>query len=67
MAKILYGDKNKSDLYAFPGHEAIMGIAHAAQEEHHGPVKTFKTKEEADKAYKEGKITLGTRVKIEEH
>lgn len=67
MAKILYGDKNKSDLYAFPGHEAIMGIAHAAKEDHHGVAKTFKTKEEADKAYREGKITLGTRIKIEEH
>jgi DNA-directed RNA polymerase subunit beta len=67
MSNILYGDKNRSDLYAFPGHEAIMGVAHASNEDTKKAPKVFKTKADAAKAYNEGKIGIGTRVKIEEH
>jgi hypothetical protein len=65
LSNILFSDKSKSDLLVFPKHEAIMGIAHAAQlDEKNKPVK-FKTANDAMNAYKAGKITLGTRVEIE--
>jgi DNA-directed RNA polymerase beta subunit/DNA-directed RNA polymerase beta' subunit len=65
LSNLLFSDKTKSDLLVFPKHEAIMGIAHASQlDEKNKPVR-FKTQGEAMAAYKAGKITLGTRVIIE--
>ena len=65
LSNQLYSDKSKKDLLVFPQHEAVMGIAHAAQmDDKNKPVK-FKTKAEAQKAYQTGKIGLGTRVEIE--
>ena len=64
LSNVLYGDKSRKDLLVFPQHEAIMGIAHAAeQDKRNTPVK-FKTKGEARKAYLAGNIGLGTRVEI---
>lgn len=64
LSNLLYSDKSRNDLLVFPQHEAIMGIAHAsAADEKNKPIR-FKTKADALKAYKEGKITLGTRIQI---
>jgi DNA-directed RNA polymerase subunit beta' len=64
LSNLLYSDKSKNDLLVFPQHEAIMGLAQASGVDEKNPPKSFKTEAEAMKAYKEGKITLGTRVKI---
>jgi DNA-directed RNA polymerase subunit beta' len=64
LSNQLYSDKSKKDLLVFPQHEAVMGIAHAAQaDDKNKPVK-FKTQAEAKTAYQAGKIGLGTRVEI---
>jgi len=64
LSNLLYSDKSKQDLLVFPQHEAIMGIAHASSlDEKNKPVK-FKNSGDAMKAYREGKISLGTRVQI---
>lgn len=65
LSNILFSDKSKSDLLVFPKHEAIMGIAHASQQDDKGKTVRFKTTGDAMTAYKAGKITLGTRVIIE--
>jgi len=64
LSNLLFGDKSRDELMVFPQHEAIMGIAHASEQDSGGVVKKFKTRGEAMKAYHEGKIGLGTRVKI---
>jgi hypothetical protein len=66
LSNMLYGDKSKNDLLVFPQHEAIMGLAHATATDDKNVVKKFKNKQEAMQAYREGKIGLGTRVKIGE-
>lgn len=65
LSNILFSDKSKSDLLVFPKHEAIMGLAHATQQDDKNKPVKFKTTSDAMKAYKAGKITLGTRVIIE--
>jgi DNA-directed RNA polymerase beta' subunit len=66
MSKILYGDATRNELYATPAFESLMGIAHASSEDKKNKPVTFATKADAAKAYREGKITLGTRVVIKE-
>jgi DNA-directed RNA polymerase subunit beta' len=65
LSNILFSDKSKSDLLVFPKHEAIMGLAHASQQDDKGKPVKFKTGTDAMVAYKAGKINLGTRVIIE--
>jgi DNA-directed RNA polymerase beta subunit len=65
LSNILFSDKSKSDLLVFPKHEAIMGLSHASQQDDKGKPVKFKTGADAMVAYKAGKITLGTRVIIE--
>jgi DNA-directed RNA polymerase subunit beta len=65
LSNMLYSDKSRNDLLVFPQHEAIMGLAYASeQEDKVSPIKKFKNEGEAMKAYKAGKIGLGTRVQI---
>lgn len=64
LSNVLYGDKSKNDLLVFPQHEAIMGVAHAAEKDDRNTPMKFKTKGEARKAYHDGKIKLSTRVVI---
>ena len=64
LSNVLYGDKSRNDLLVFPQHEAIMGIAHAAESDDKNKPKVFKNQSDAMKAYRAGKIGLGTRVKI---
>ena len=64
LSNVLYGDKSRNDLLVFPQHEAIMGIAHAAETDDKNKPKVFKSQKDAMNAYREGKIGLGTRVKI---
>lgn len=64
LSNLLFGDKSRDELMVFPQHEAIMGISHAAEQDSHNAPKSFKTREDAMKAYNDGKINLGTRVKI---
>jgi len=64
LSNLLYSDKSKQDLLVFPQHEAIMGVAHASAVDAKNTPVTFKNQGEAVRAYKEGKIGLGTRVKI---
>jgi hypothetical protein len=64
MSNMLYGDKSRNDLLVFPQHEAIMGVAHASGLDNKNKPKIFKTQGDAKKAYYEGRIGLGTRVKI---
>ena len=64
LSNVLYGDKSRNDLLVFPQHEAIMGIAHAAEADDKNTPKAFKSQKDAMNAYRNGKIGLGTRVKI---
>lgn len=65
LSNMLYSDKSRNDLLVFPQHEAIMGLAHASEvDEKNTAPKVFKNEGDAMKAYRDGKITLGTRVKI---
>lgn len=64
LSNVLFGDKSRDDLLVFPQHEAVMGLAHASDQDDKNKPKTFKNSAEAMKAYNEGKIGLGTRVKI---
>lgn len=64
LSNVLYGDKSRNDLLVFPQHEAIMGVAHAAEKDDKNTPIAFKNQGEAMKAYNAGKIGLGTRVKI---
>ena len=64
LSNTLYGDKSRNDLLVFPQHEAIMGVAHAAKVDDKNTPVSFKNQGDAMKAYKSGKIGLGTRVKI---
>ena len=64
LSNVLYGDKSKNDLLVFPQHESVMGLAHASEVDDKNTPISFKTKGDAMKAYKDGKIGLGTRVKI---
>lgn len=66
MSNLLYSDKSRHDLLASLRQESVMGIAHASAQDEHNQPKVFKTQNEAMKAYNEGKIGLGTRVKIAE-
>ena len=66
LSNVLYGDKSRNDLLVFPQHEAIMGVAHAAEKDDRNKPRIFKNQGDAMKAYTEGKIGLGTRVKIGE-
>lgn len=64
LSNLLYSDKSKDDLLVFPQHEAIMGVAHASLLDDKNKTVTFKSQGEAMKAYRDGKIGLGTRVNI---
>ena len=64
LSNLLFGDKSRDDLLVFPQHEAVMGLAHASAQDSRGKSKTFKTHADAMNAYNQGKIGLGTRVKI---
>lgn len=64
LSNMLYSDKSRNDLLVFPQHEAIMGVAHAASLDDKNKPVSFKSQGEAMKAYQDGKIGLGTRVKI---
>jgi DNA-directed RNA polymerase subunit beta' len=66
LSNIIFGDKSKQDLLVFPQHEAIMGINHMSSLDDKNKPKIYKTDAEAMKDYSEGKIGLGTHVKIEE-
>ena len=66
LSKLLFGDRIKNELLTFPQHEAIMGVNYAAsQDEKNKPVH-YKTRAAAMADYHSGKITLGTRVDIDE-
>lgn len=64
LSNLIFGDQSKNDLLVFPQHEAIMGVAHASAQDEKNKPKRFKTQAQAMQAYKDGKITLGTRVLI---
>ncbi len=64
LSSMLYSDKSRNDLLVFPQHEAIMGVAHAAALDNKNKPVSFKSQGDAMKAYQDGKIDLGTRVKI---
>jgi hypothetical protein len=66
VSKLLFGDKNRENLLVFPQMEAIMGISHAAEVDDKNKPKIYKTKADAMKDYNSGKISLGTRVVIQE-
>ena len=67
LSSVLFGDRNRDNLLVFPEMESIMGLSHATEvDDKNTTVKKFKSKAEAMKAYNEGKIGLGTRVKIGE-
>ncbi len=64
LSNVLYGDKSRNDLLVFPQHEAIMGVAYASEKDDKNKPMSFTNQGDAMKAYKSGKIGLGTRVKI---
>jgi DNA-directed RNA polymerase subunit beta' len=66
LSNILFTDKSKEDLLVFPQHEAIMGINHMTSPDDKNKPKIYKTQADAMKDYNEGKIGMGTRVKIAE-
>lgn len=66
LSNILFSDQTKASLLVFPSHEAIMGIARASEEDERNTPIEFATTGDAMKAYKAGKIKLGTRVKIKD-
>ena len=63
ISKLLFTDKNRDALAAFPQHEAIIG-AYLATRPATGAVKKFKTKEDAVAAYRKGEIAINTPVSI---
>ena len=64
LSNLLYSDKSKQDLLVFPQHEAIMGVSYASAVDDKNRPKKFKNQGDAMRAYHEGKIGLGTRVRI---
>ncbi len=66
LSNLLFGDRTKKDLMVFPdsSHEAIMGINRAATLDGKNAPKQFANKGDAMKAYNEGRIGLGTRIKV---
>lgn len=66
LSNMLYSDKTRGDLLVAPQMEAVMGLAHATLGEATGKAKKYKTKAEALADYNSGKITLGTKVEIED-
>jgi len=64
LSNLLFGDKSRDELMVFPQHEAIMGIAHASEQDNKNKTVVFKTRKDAMQAYNDGKIDLGTRMKI---
>lgn len=64
LSSILFGDRSKSHLLVFPDMEAIMGIASAAEKDEKNKPVEFRNLEEAKTAYHQGKIRLGTRIKL---
>lgn len=64
LSNMLFGDKNRDALMAFPQHEAILGTFIATNKKDKGAVKKFRDKAEAMTAYSKGEINASTRVKI---
>jgi len=64
LSKLLFSDKNRDALMIFPQHEAIIGTYLATSKQEAGNARRFKTTAEAMTAYKAGKITANTPVKI---
>ena len=64
MSSLLFGDKHPNDLMVFPQHEAILGTYLATHKKEKGPVRKFKTKKDAMRAYHNGEITMNTPVEI---
>lgn len=64
LSSLLFSDKNRDDLMVFPQHEAILGVYQATSKRETGRAKAFKTKADAMEAYRLGKITMNTPVKI---
>lgn len=67
ISNLIFADRSKDSLMAFPAHEAIIGtyMATTAKEES-GEVRRFATVAEAKAAYNRNEISAGTEVVIDE-
>lgn len=65
LSNLVFGDRSKDDLMVFPAHEAIIGTYMATKDSSNKKPMKFKSKAEAMKAYKAGKIKLSDPVEIE--
>lgn len=66
LSNLVFGDKSRDSLMVFPAHEAIIGNYMATNTVKSGPVKRFKTVEEAKRAYYRNEIDMSSPVEIEE-
>lgn len=64
LSKVLFSDKNRTDLQVFPQHEAIIGVYAATANKDKGRARRFKTKADAMAAYRKGEISLKTPITI---
>ena len=66
LSNILYSDKRRGDLLVAPQMEAMMGLSQATMPSSVGPVKKYKTKAAALADYNAGKLSLNSKVIIED-
>lgn len=65
LSNLLMADHTKNRIMAYPQHEAIIGLTHAAKlKPSNKPVRKFKTLAEAEAAWKRGELDLQDRVEI---
>jgi len=66
LSNMLLSDQQRNRLMVFPQHEAIIAFTLAAKHvTPTGPVRTFKTREEALGAYRRGELKLSDSIEIE--
>lgn len=64
ISKLLFSDRNRTNLLVYPQHETIIGTFLATSGTPKGQTRKFKTKADAVAAYKKGEINLDTPVII---
>ena len=66
LSNMLLSDQTRRKLMAFPQHEAIIGFTHASKVgDPKGPVRKFKTTDDAVAAWRKGELDLNAHVEIE--
>ena len=66
LSNLVFGDRSKDALMVFPAHEAIIGNYMATKEsDSNKPTKKYRSKQEAMRDYKDGKIKMNDPIEIE--